>query len=258
MAKEYAPDDSDCHFPDLDPGFYDETSGRWKKPISENEEKVYEAISPHPRILKFYGLDVDHLELEYHPNGDLWTPPMARRVDWAVEIAEGLAYLHSKSIVWADAYFRNILVTDDLHIVLADFGYSILQPLESHSFKTRPPPIFCRPIVYYGRSPTHVDIFGFGVMLFSLLSNRCPWTDNLQPQLDEQLAAQKKHDELKFDSLDDPELKDIFGSILDKCFGVKYATGTELLNDLKQARELWRLQSGPSEVDAASRISVSF
>ncbi|KAJ6471186.1 kinase-like domain-containing protein, partial [Mycena vulgaris] len=121
-----------------------------------------QAINPYPRILAYHGFadyDDKYLELQYHPNGDLWTylleiqPPLATRADWALEIAEGLAHIHSKGVIWADAHFRNILVTEDLHVVLADFAYSIMDLSGFHIFTTMPP-VFACPDGYHGKPST--------------------------------------------------------------------------------------------------------
>ncbi|KAJ6595915.1 hypothetical protein B0H10DRAFT_2089681 [Mycena sp. CBHHK59/15] len=61
-----------------------------------------------------------------------------------VELAEGLTHLNSKFFAWVDAHFRNILVTEDLHI-LADFACSIMTPARLHLFTTCPPPVFACP-----------------------------------------------------------------------------------------------------------------
>ncbi|KAJ7106395.1 kinase-like domain-containing protein [Mycena epipterygia] len=253
MTSDSGESDSESLFQDLDPGYYDDVSGRWRKPVSSLEEYVYKTI-PSDRILKYFATRDGYLDLQFHPNGDLWTylaekePPLATRIDWAIQIAEGLAHLHSHSIVWADAHFRNILVTEDLDIVLADFAYSVLTLDPLHWFTTRPPPIFTCPLGYHGRPPTHVDIFGFGVMLFALLMNRFPWTVDLLPKLDEQVQALSKHTWGEFDTIGVAELNKCFGSILEKCFVPTYPTATELLVDMKNAREMW-LQIVPSRED---------
>lgn len=41
------------------------------------------------------------------------------------EIAQGLAYLHSQDIIHGDLRGSNILVDDDWHVRLADFGLSV-------------------------------------------------------------------------------------------------------------------------------------
>ncbi|KAF9014500.1 kinase-like protein [Hymenopellis radicata] len=229
-ALNAAVDSEEEQFPELDPGFPDPDTGTWLKPVSPRELEVYKAVTPHPRIVAFLGLadydDSEYISLQYHPLGNLWTylleksPPLTCRIQWAVEIAEGLAHLHAKSIVWADAHFRNILVTEDLHVVLADFAYSVVNPGYLHSFTTCPPLIFAWPRVYLGRKPTYPDIFGFGVILYALLMNRFPWMADLIPHNDEQSQARNRHERTEFDTVDD-ELNN------------------ELLDELKKAEVLW-------------------
>ncbi|KAJ7134818.1 kinase-like domain-containing protein [Mycena epipterygia] len=253
--------ESDSHLY-LESGSYDEKTGTWQKPISVREKEAYKALTrdgttSNPRILTLHEI-ADYTEysgggleihVEYHPNGDLWghllekEHPLATRIDWAVEIAEGIAYLHSNSVVWADPHFGNVLVTKDSHVVLADFGCSIVNPDRFHIFTSIPPPVFACPIGYYGGLPTRVDIFGFGVMLFALLINRLPWMTDLHPYPAQQLQeAVAKHENKEFDTLRDSELDEIFGPILTKCFESQpmYPSGTELVDELKRAREIWQ------------------
>ncbi|KAJ6571042.1 kinase-like domain-containing protein [Mycena sp. CBHHK59/15] len=230
-----------------EPGYLDEDSDTWRKPVSANEEQVYKTISPHPRILAFRGLADRgrYIALQFHRNGDLWsyllqnTPPLATRINWALEIAEGIAHLHSRSIVWADGHFSNILLTEGFNVVLADFDCSVIKPECPHWFRTHPPPVFACPTGYYGSPATHVDIFGFGIMLFALLMNRFPWTVNLAPSLDEQVQAATNHGDRKFDTVDDAGLSDRFGRILERCFNAEYCNGAQLLSEMKEACSLW-------------------
>ncbi|KAJ7769513.1 kinase-like domain-containing protein [Mycena metata] len=232
-------------FQEVDPGYYHNSSGRWRKTATPPELHVYKTIQ-HQRILRYYGTTRGgELELEFHPTGDLWTylvearPSLATRIEWAVQIAEGLAELHSHSIIWADPHFRNILVTADLNIVLCDFAFSLSSPPQFLQFSTRPPQIFVAPFGFFGYDPTYVDIFGYGVMLFALLANRFPWTHDLVPCYELHLAATEKHDRFEFDSLNNTELEAHFSSVINKCFLATYATGMELLDGVKNARDSW-------------------
>ncbi|KAF8912457.1 hypothetical protein CPB85DRAFT_1252725 [Mucidula mucida] len=112
------------HFPELEPGFFDpETARHVAQACLATRVGSLQSGHPSTRIVAFLGLaDYDqYIRLQYHPLGDLWTyiaeksPPLSLRIQWAVEVAEGIAHLHAKSIVWADAHLRNILVTEDLH-----------------------------------------------------------------------------------------------------------------------------------------------
>ncbi|KAJ6525254.1 hypothetical protein DFH09DRAFT_861051, partial [Mycena vulgaris] len=81
------------------------------------------------------------------------------------------AYVHSKGFIWAEAHFRNILVTEDLHIDLADFAYSIMNLSGYHYFMTMLPPVFACPDGFYGKPPI-VDMFGFRIVFFALVGDR--------------------------------------------------------------------------------------
>ncbi|KAJ7752957.1 kinase-like domain-containing protein [Mycena metata] len=209
-------------FQEVDPGYYHNSSGRWRKTATPPELHVYKTIQ-HQRILRYYSTTRGgELELEFHPAGDLWTylvearPSLATRIEWAVQIAEGLAELHSHSIVWADPHFRNILVTADLNIVLCDFAFSLSSPPQFLQFSTHPPQIFVAP---------------FG--------NRFPWTRDLVPCYELHLAATEKHNRFEFDSLNNTELEAHFSSVINKCFLATYTTGMELLDGVKNARDNW-------------------
>ncbi|KAJ6471191.1 hypothetical protein DFH09DRAFT_1294178 [Mycena vulgaris] len=78
-----------------------------------------------------------------------------------------------------------------------------------------------------------------------LLEKQSPLATRVDWALEsEQVHAMNVHCDFKFDALDDLELKKVFGPGLDKSFDTAYRSGTELLDDMKRAREIW-LQSGP-------------
>ncbi|KAE9384648.1 hypothetical protein BT96DRAFT_640559 [Gymnopus androsaceus JB14] len=167
------------------------------------------------------------------------------RHHWPIELIGPLrllkvfSYIHSKAVVWADAHLSNVLVTRDLHVVLADFAFSLISPSPFHALTTLPPPIFACPKGYYGRTPNRVDIFAFGVMLFALLMTRFPWTTNLNPSVDEQIQAMHTHGEYKWDVMEDKILKDYFGPVVEKCFKIGYTNGKEIFDDMKEIGAKW-------------------
>ncbi len=87
----------------------------------------------HPNIVMFLGacLDPPHLYLvtEFVVRGSLSDVledescplifPLVRRI--AMEIAQGLQYLHRKSVVHRDVKPQNILIDEDFHAKIADF-----------------------------------------------------------------------------------------------------------------------------------------
>ncbi|KAJ7619551.1 kinase-like domain-containing protein [Roridomyces roridus] len=230
-----------------DLGHRDKLTGRWLKVVSDIEEKVYKTVGHHERILNYFGTRNGYLELDYQPKGDLWVYlaehkdlPLSLRLKWAMQIAEGLAELHARSIVWADAHFRNVLVTDDLNVVLCDFAFSVFDPAPLHKWMTSPPPVFEAPDGYFGSPPTYVDIFAFGVMLFALFTYRFQWCPDLLPSYDIIQSIWDKYGSGDFETLAEvPELQHHFDEVLYKCLDARYASGADLLEALNRAREAW-------------------
>ena len=221
----------------------------WRKDGQRGEMIIYELLGRHPRIVTYHGHDPVSFELllQRHPKGDLCSylqqhpeVPFQTRLAWAVEIAQGIAYLHSKEVIWNDMHLGNVLVTDDLHVVLCDFGASYLKPSSTYFFNIGPPLQFTCPDNYYGRTNKRQDIFGFGVILFLILSKRyphCP-TSGFTPSINELDKTFHLHQDCKFDALPDAIFPQ-FAQIVDNCFSISYQSGAELLLDLEEAYSSW-------------------
>ena len=144
----------------------------WRKKASANERTIFKVIGSHPCIVKYLGYDstTEELILEYHHQGDLLTylsehsgelsPP--ERIKCAVQIAEGLAHLHSKNVEWYDAHLANVLKTDD-GVVICDFASLFLCPPPFHYPDFVPPAPYALPTIHFRRKFSQ-DIFAFGVI----------------------------------------------------------------------------------------------
>ena len=100
-------------------------------------------------------------------------------------------------------HLGNVLVTDDLHVVLCDFGGSYVKPDPTYFFNIGPPLPYTCPDGYYGQINKCQDIFGFGVLFFIILSKRyphCP-TSGFAPSIDEFDRIFHLHQDHKFDAL---------------------------------------------------------
>jgi protein kinase X len=224
----------------------------FRKPANQNEEEIYRILGSHPRILKYLGKDplTGQIMLPSLRNGDLLSHLsahpgilVATRLTWAIEIAQGVAHLHARDVIWADPHLQNVLLTDDYHAILCDFGRSIYKASHYYNFTKGPPPIYICPLGYGSRTPRRTDIFGLGVILFVLLSERFPFHKDMSPSLQEQIIIMQKHDEIfrtlgVFDKLP-PLLSSYFGDIINKCLTIEYQSADTLVTELEAAFSLW-------------------
>ncbi|UPK91811.1 hypothetical protein LCI18_002746 [Fusarium solani-melongenae] len=105
------------------------------------EYDIYKVIGGHRRITTCFGLVHDDdgnaiaLKLERATKGNLRhfieetpeIPSMGRRLEMAGPVAEGVAYLHSRGVMWGDLSTRNVLVFGDDSLRVCDFASSALE-----------------------------------------------------------------------------------------------------------------------------------
>lgn len=104
----------------------------------------------HPSIMAFYGAIVEPpmyaIVMQYLPNGsvsdrltdDSLTISWDQRIQWSLNLAAGLEYLHSRnpSIVHGDVKAANMLLDANNKAVLIDFGLSLIKKQHASSTAT--------------------------------------------------------------------------------------------------------------------------
>jgi serine/threonine protein kinase len=113
-----------------------------------------------------------------HLHGDLagtGTLPWHIRMKIAIETANSLAYLHASGIIHRDVKTKNILLTNNFSVKVADFGLSRLFPLDITHASTAPQgtPGYVDPEYHQCYQLTSKsDVYSFGVVLIELISSK--------------------------------------------------------------------------------------
>ncbi|KAL0461987.1 UNVERIFIED_CONTAM: LEAF RUST 10 DISEASE-RESISTANCE LOCUS RECEPTOR-LIKE PROTEIN KINASE-like 1.3 [Sesamum latifolium] len=117
------------------------------------------------------GTVADHLHGNRAKSGLLSWPI---RLNIAVETADALAYLHKSDTIHRDVKTNNLLLDNDFHVKVADFGLSRLFPSNVTHVSTAPQgtPGYVDPEYYQCYQVTEKsDVYSFGVVLVELISS---------------------------------------------------------------------------------------
>jgi len=176
----------------------------WKKNIKfaakimedfEKEVNILIKLS-HPNIVKYLGTSSDeehfHMHLEFVSGGSLedmlLTKPkinLSLATNYGRQVLKGLAYLHENEVIHRDLKPANVLVNAQGQVKIADFGASYDLASATHSRATFVgTPFFMSPeVITSGKHTTASDIWGFGVLVFKLVTGQLPFKVRDVPSL---------------------------------------------------------------------------
>lgn len=188
-------------------------------------------MADHPNLVKLIGYCAEGeqrlLVYEYMPLGSLEDHlhdhrPNRKRLDWntrmkiAAGAARGLEYLHDKMnppVIYRDLKGSNILLGEDYHAKLSDFGLAKVGPIgdKTHvSTRVMGTYGYCAPdYAMTGQLTFKSDIYSFGVVLLELITGRKA-IDNTRCAAEQNLVAWARplfKDRRKFWQMADPVLE---------------------------------------------------
>lgn len=151
----------------------------------------------HPNIVKFMAASMKPpvccLIMEYVPGGSLraflhrnesGSLPMKTILSMALDVARGMEYLHLQGVVHRDLKSENLVLTDDLHVKLTDFGVGCLETecdlrsADTGTFRWMAPEMISHQ--HYSKK---VDVYSFGVILWELVTGEVPFHDMIPAQV---------------------------------------------------------------------------
>jgi beta-lactam-binding protein with PASTA domain/serine/threonine protein kinase len=175
--------------------------------------------------------------------------PEAVAIDYATQIAAGLAFAHRQGLLHRDVKPANILVTGDDVVKLGDFG--IARAVSEHATGVTQPGMVMGSVAYVspeqaqGRElDARSDLYSLGVVLYQMITGRLPFNG------ENPVAVALKHVSEPAPVLDprrdgvSPALASIVATLLQKNPADRFDSATELGRALREAREQPTVSAG--------------
>ncbi len=143
----------------------------------------------HPRIVKTYeyGWTVDDemfLVMEFVEGVslsyliDTQNEHMQKgRLRFLVELGEAIEYFHSKNLIHRDICPRNILLDENYHIKLIDFGLVVpnTPPFQQPGNRTGTALYMAPELMKRKKTDQRIDIFSYAMTCYEVFASRLPW-----------------------------------------------------------------------------------
>lgn len=125
--------------------------------------------------------------MEYAPHGSVRaflhkseprSIPLKTIATMALDVARGMEYLHSQGVVHRDLKSENLVLTEDLHVKLTDFGVGCLESqcdllkADTGTYRWMAPEM-----INHKHTSKKVDVYSFGIVLWELVTGLVPFEE---------------------------------------------------------------------------------
>jgi predicted Ser/Thr protein kinase len=164
--------------------------------------------------------------------------PLFDALRFAHEIAEALDYAHTQGVIHRDIKPANILITEDGHAKIADFGVARLnQALTTHSGRIFGSPAYMAPEQLSGGvADARSDLFSLGVVLYSMITGFRPFQGNSAETVCFKVMNIEPVPVTSFQHDVPPELDAIIARAIAKNPADRFQSGAEMAREIQSFR----------------------
>jgi serine/threonine protein kinase len=180
------------------------------------------------------GQSLDHLL-----SRDDHTLPLETALQFTHELAEALDYAHAQGVVHRDLKPANILITEEGHAKIADFGVAKLNLAhQSLAGRVLGTPAYMSPEQLNGDDVDgRSDLFSLGVILYTILTGYRPFQGNSALTVCFKVVNREPIPATVLDTNLPPELDYIIARAMAKDPAQRYQSGMEMASDIQALRE---------------------
>ncbi len=161
--------------------------------------------------------------------------PINKILDIAIQVCDGLAAAHEKSIVHRDIKSENIMLTPKGRVKIMDFGLAKVKGATKLTKKgsTLGTIAYMSPEQVRGEEvDTRSDLFSFGIVLYELLTGRLPFAGEYEAAVSYAILNETPAAVRSIRPEISPRLEKIVERCLQKERGKRYQRSEELIDDL--------------------------
>lgn len=159
-------------------------------------------------------------------------------LDYFLQISSAVSYLHRKRIIHNDLKPQNILVTDDEHLILSDFGLArhvpLLRRTEVRHGSIWGSPVYLAPELVDGEPSSYrSDVYALGVILYILYMGYPPFYHDDMDELIKMHQTYPIPDLHRISNCVSEEITSIIQRALDKQPKERFSSATAFSNAIK-------------------------
>ncbi|MEI7455090.1 MAG: serine/threonine-protein kinase [Nitrosomonadales bacterium] len=250
--------------------------GMAQEEMDEYEGRFYQEARAagrlnHPNIVTIYDVgksgDIAYIAMEFlegcelrdliRDNGKL---PVDQVLDIVAQVASGLAYAHEHEIVHRDIKPSNIMVIQDGHVKITDFG---IARMASSAVRTQTgmvlgSPKYMSPEQVLGKTiDQRSDIFSLGVMLYEMLTGESPFMGENVNAIMFQTLNTTPVAPAKLNSRVPDMLNFIVAKALAKELDDRYQNAKDFATDLRACRDTLPRTEQPIDIQRGDRRKLA-